>query len=58
MTRKKRSQGEYEEMEDGYVAVKPADRDVEMQVDGCVDSVESGVEQEDHTMVYAATTQT
>jgi hypothetical protein len=52
------SQGEDEEMEDGYVAVKAADRDVEMQMNDCVDSVESGVEQEDYTMVDAATTQT
>lgn len=52
------SQGEDEEMEDGYVAVKTADRDVEMQMNDCVDSVESGVEQEDYTMVDAATTQT
>jgi hypothetical protein len=52
------SQGEDEEMEDGYVAVKPADRDVEMQVDGRVETIESGVEQEDYTMVDAAITQT
>jgi hypothetical protein len=52
------SQGEDEDMEDGYVAVKPADKDVEMQIDGCVESIESGVEQEDYTVVDAATTQT
>jgi hypothetical protein len=50
------SQGEDEEMEDGYVAVKAAGRDVEMQVAGCVDSIESGVEQ-DFTMVDAPTNQ-
>jgi hypothetical protein len=50
------SQREDEEMEDGYVAVKAAGRDVEMQVDDCVDSIESGVEQ-DFTMVDAPATQ-
>jgi hypothetical protein len=51
------SQGEDEEIDDGYVATKATGRDAEMQVDGCVDSIESGVEQ-DYTMVDAPALQT
>ena len=49
---------EHEQMEDGYVADNAASgRDVEMQANGYVDSMETGVEQ-DYIMVDAATTQT
>lgn len=51
------SQAEDEEMDDGYVATKAAGRDAEMQVDGCADSIESGVEQ-DYNMVDAPALQT
>ena len=50
------SQEEDEQMEDGYVAVKAAGRDVKMQVNGCVDSIELGADQ-DYTMVDAPATQ-
>lgn len=47
-----------EEMEDGYVADNAAaGRDVEMQVNYCVDNLETGGEH-DYIMVDAATTQT
>lgn len=48
---------EDEEMEDGYVVAKGDGRDVDMQVNGRVDSTETAVEQ-DYIMVDAATTQT
>jgi len=51
------SEEEEDEMEDGYVAAKVDGRDADMQVNGGVNTMDPGIEQ-DYIMVDAATTQT